>query len=53
MHGPCYVQGTLSTKYGEWLWEIRNFGTARLTSASGDESLLLADPKEESSLGVE
>lgn len=53
LHGPCYARGTLSTRYDTWQWELRNGGTARLTSAAGDDSFLLADPREESSLGEE
>ena len=53
LHGPCYVRGTLSTKYETWHWEIRNLGTARLTSEAGDDTFLLADPRHESSLADE
>lgn len=51
LHAPCYVRGTLTTRYETWHWELRNGGTARFTSAAGDDSFLLADPREESSLG--
>ncbi len=51
LHGPCYVRGTLTSRYETWHWELRNFGTARITSASGDDAFLLADPREESTLG--
>ncbi len=50
LHGPCYVRGTLSTKYETWHWEIRNLGTATITSASGDDIFFVADPGQESSL---
>ena len=53
LHEPCYVRGTLTTRYETWHWELRNGGTARVTSAAGDDSFLLADPREESSLGDE
>ena len=53
LHGPCYVRGTLTTRYDSWHWELRNGGTAQVTSAAGDDSFLLADPREESSLGDE
>ena len=53
LHGPCYVRGTLITKYETWHWEIRNLGTARLTSDAGDDTFLLADPQQESSLADE
>ena len=53
LHGPCYVRGTLTTRYERWHWELRNGGTARVTSAAGDDSFLLGDPREESSLGDE
>ncbi|WP_282273175.1 hypothetical protein [Stenotrophomonas sp. PS02298] len=53
LHGPCYVRGTLTTAYETWHWELRNGGTARVTSAAGDDAFLLADPREETSLGDE
>jgi hypothetical protein len=53
LHGPCYMRGTLTSKYGDWHWEIRNLGTAQVISASGDDSFLFADPQQESPLAVE
>jgi hypothetical protein len=50
LRGPCYLRGTLSTRYETWHWEIRNLGTATITSASGDDTFFLADPGQESSL---
>lgn len=51
LHGPCYARGTLTTRYDHWRWELRNLGTGQLTSVSGDDSFLFADPRQESSLG--
>jgi hypothetical protein len=48
-HGPCWVRGTLETRYDTWQWEIRNMGTGSVTATSGD-IFLLGDPKQESSL---
>jgi len=48
-HGPCWVRGTLETRYDTWRWEIRNMGTGRITATNGD-AFLLADPGQESSL---
>ena len=53
LRGPCFVRGTLATRYGRWHWEIRNMGTGQLTSASGDDVFLFGDPRQESSLGIE
>lgn len=53
MYGPCYARGTLSSRYGVWQWEIRMFGTATLASVGGDETYLLGDPRQESSLAEE
>ncbi|XLY90402.1 hypothetical protein ACK8QS_13500 [Ectopseudomonas mendocina] len=49
LHGPCQAHGTLSTRHGEWQWQLLNLGTARITAATG-EQFTLADPREESSL---
>ncbi|CAM3984077.1 hypothetical protein [Ectopseudomonas alcaliphila] len=49
LYGPCQAHGTLSTRYGEWQWQLLNLGTARITAVTG-ESFMLADPREESSL---
>jgi hypothetical protein len=50
LHGPCQAHGTLSTRYGQWQWQMLNLGTARITAVTG-EHFILADPREESSLG--
>ncbi|TRO20849.1 hypothetical protein EQ826_15875 [Ectopseudomonas mendocina] len=49
LHGPCHAHGILSTRYGEWQWQLLNLGTARITAAIG-ETFVLSDPREESSL---
>nr|WP_256837173.1 hypothetical protein [Pseudomonas oleovorans] len=49
LHGPCQAHGILSTRYGEWQWQLLNLGTARITAAIG-ETFVLSDPREESSL---
>ena len=49
LHGPCSTQGTLSTRYDTWRWEIRNLGTATLTATNGD-TFVLGNPEQESSL---
>lgn len=49
LYGPCQAHGTLSTRYGEWQWQLLNLGTARITAATG-ETFVLGDPREESSL---
>lgn len=49
LHGPCHANGTLSTRYGTWQWQLLNLGTARLTAPTG-ETFVLADPRQESSL---
>lgn len=51
LHGPCYVDGTLRTRYGQWQWRLRNFGTAYVSVDGGEDAFLLADPRQESSLG--
>ena len=53
LHGPCYVRGTFSTSYESWRWEIRNMGTATLTSASGDDTFVFADTAQESPLSID
>lgn len=50
LHGPCQAHGTLNTRYGQWQWQMLNLGTARITAVTG-EHFILADPREESSLG--
>jgi len=49
LYGPCQAHGTLSTRYGEWQWQLLNLGTARITAVTG-ETFVLGDPREESSL---
>ncbi len=49
LHGSCYARGKLSSRYGDWEWEIRDLGTATITSITG-ETFVLADPRRESSL---
>ncbi|WP_192981718.1 hypothetical protein [Pseudomonas sp. EggHat1] len=49
LYGPCQAHGTLSTRYGEWHWQLLNLGTARITAVTG-ETFVLGDPREESSL---
>jgi len=49
LYGSCQAHGTLSTRYGEWQWQLLNLGTARITAVTG-ETFLLGDPREESSL---
>ncbi|MGR4895489.1 hypothetical protein ACIPR8_09460 [Stenotrophomonas sp. LARHCG68] len=51
LHGPCYVEGTLRTRYGQWRWRLRNFGTAYVSVDGGEDAFLFADPRQESSLG--
>ena len=48
LHGSCQAHGTLSTRYGEWQWQLLNLGTARITAVTG-ETFVLGDPREESS----
>ena len=48
LHGPCYARGTFKNRYGDWQWELRNLGTATITSITG-ETFILADPRQESS----
>jgi hypothetical protein len=48
LHSPCQAHGTLSTRYGEWQWQLLNLGTARITAVTG-ETFVLGDPREESS----
>jgi hypothetical protein len=52
LYGPCYATGTLSSRYGQWHWLLRNMGTDWLTAVTG-ETFVLADPRQESSLGDE
>lgn len=52
MHGSCSAQGTVTTRYDTWKWEMRNLGTATITATNG-EVFRLADPEQESSLGDE
>lgn len=49
LYGPCSARGTLKTRYDTWQWEIRNMGTATITTANG-HTFLLGDPEQESSL---
>src|SRR5690606_8161067 len=50
LHGPCQAHGTLSTRYGQWQWQMLNLGTARITAVTA-EHFILADPREYSALG--
>jgi len=52
MHGSCAAQGTVTTRYDTWKWEIRSLGTATITASNG-EIFRLADPGQESPLGDE
>lgn len=52
LYGPCHASGTLTTRYGEWQWLLRNMGTGWLTAVTG-ETFVLADPRQESSLEAE
>lgn len=52
LYGPCYATGTLTSRYGEWQWLLRNMGTGWLTAVTG-ETFVLADPRQESSLDAE
>lgn len=49
LYGPCYATGTLTSRYGQWHWLLRNMGTGWLTAVTG-ETLVLGDPRQESSL---
>ncbi|RRV42030.1 hypothetical protein EGJ86_04770 [Pseudomonas sp. o96-267] len=49
LYGPCYATGTLTSRYGQWYWLLRNMGTGWLTPVTG-ETLVLGDPRQESSL---
>ncbi|MDG9757447.1 hypothetical protein N7365_04915 [Pseudomonas sediminis] len=49
LYGPCYATGTLTSRYGQWHWLLRNMGTGWLTAVTG-EPLVLGDPRQESSL---
>lgn len=49
LYGPCYATGTLTSRYGQWHWLLRNMGTGWLTAVTG-EALVLGDPRQESSL---
>lgn len=49
LYGPCYATGTLTSRYGQWQWLLRNMGTGWLTAVTG-ETFALGDPREESSL---
>lgn len=49
LYGPCYTTGTLTSRYGQWHWLLRNMGTGWLTAVTG-ETLVLGDPRQESSL---
>ena len=40
---PCWVRGTARDAAGEWRWEVRAGGTARLEAPSGDVTLLACD----------
>jgi hypothetical protein len=51
-HGPCRARGTLSTAFGEWIWEMRNLGTGELRSIT-DDVFLVGDPSQLSPLGVD
>ncbi len=52
LYGPCYATGTLTSRYGQWQWLLRNMGTGWLTAVTG-ETFVLGDPREESSLEAE
>lgn len=49
LYGPCYASGTLTSRYGQWQWLLRNMGTGWLTAVTG-ETFVLGDPRQESSL---
>lgn len=49
LYGPCYATGTLTSRYGQWHWLLRNMGTGWLTAVTG-ETFVLGDPRQESSL---
>jgi hypothetical protein len=49
LYGPCFIRGTVETRYDTWQFEIRNLGTGSITATNGDV-FLLADPEQESSL---
>ena len=49
LYGPCYATGTLTSRYGQWHWLLRNMGTGWVTAVTG-ETLVLGDPRQESSL---
>ncbi|PIA70592.1 hypothetical protein [Pseudomonas sediminis] len=49
LYSPCYATGTLTSRYGQWHWLLRNMGTGWLTAVTG-ETLVLGDPRQESSL---
>jgi hypothetical protein len=40
---PCWVRGTARDAAGEWRWEVRAGGTARLEAPSGEVTLLACD----------
>lgn len=52
LYGPCYATGTLTNRYGQWRWLLRNMGTCRLTEFT-DETFVLGEPRQESSLDAE
>ena len=49
LFGPCFIRGTVKTRYDTWQFEIRSMGTGSVTATNGD-SFLLANPELESSL---
>lgn len=49
LYGPCYATGTLTSRYGQWQWLLRNMGTGWLTAVTG-ETFVLGDPRQDSSL---
>jgi hypothetical protein len=40
---PCWVRGTAHDASGEWRWEVRAGGTARLEAPGGDVTTLACD----------
>jgi len=40
---PCWVRGTARNAAGEWHWEVRAGGTARLEAPDGEVMLLACD----------
>ena len=44
---PCWVRGTARDSRGEWHWEVRAGGTARLEAPGGEITLLGCDACDE------